>query len=115
MSLKIRIITPDKIVWNTTTTEVILPSTTGPLGILNDHAPLITALDIGVLRIKTNDSWEPIILLGGFAEINNNIIININIIPIIIVTPFLIPKFTTAFTHWGCWSPALGYLSLIHI
>ena len=72
MSLKIRIITPDKIVWNTTTTEVILPSTTGPLGILNDHAPLITALDIGVLRIKTNDSWEPIILLGGFAEINNN-------------------------------------------
>ena len=78
MSLKIRIITPDKIVWNTTTTEVILPSTTGPLGILNDHAPLITALDIGVLRIKTNDSWEPIILLGGFAEINNNIIVLVN-------------------------------------
>ena len=43
--------------------------------ILNDHPPLITALDIGVLRIKTNDSWEPIILLGGFAEINNNNII----------------------------------------
>ena len=32
MSLKIRIITPDKIVWNTTTTEVILPSTTGQIG-----------------------------------------------------------------------------------
>ena len=46
--------------------------------ILNDHPPLITALDIGVLRIKTNDSWEPIILLGGFAEINNNIIVLVN-------------------------------------
>ena len=46
--------------------------------ILNDHTPLITALDIGVLRIKTNDSWEPIILLGGFAEINNNIIVLVN-------------------------------------
>ena len=42
---------------------------------LNDHAPLITTLDIRVLRIKTNDSWEPIILLGGFAEINNNNVI----------------------------------------
>ena len=42
---------------------------------MNDHAPLITNLDIGVLRIKTNDSWEPIILLGGFAEINNNNVI----------------------------------------
>ena len=69
MSLKIRIITPDKIVWNTTTTEVILPSTTGPLGILNDHTPLITALDMGVLRIKTNDSWEPIILLAGLLKL----------------------------------------------
>ena len=33
---------------------------------------------MGVLRIKTNDSWEPIILLGGFAEINNNIIVLVN-------------------------------------
>ena len=94
MSLKIRIITPDKIVWNTTTTEVILPSTTGPLGILNDHAPLITALDIGVLRIKTNDSWEPIILLGGFAEINNN-----NIIVLVLVEEIKKGDVTAAFNE----------------
>ena len=41
----------------------------GPLGILNDHTPLITALDMGVLRIKTNDSWEPIILLAGLLKL----------------------------------------------
>ena len=35
MSLKIRVITPDKIVWNTPAEEVVLPSTTGQLGILN--------------------------------------------------------------------------------
>ena len=46
----------------------------GPLGI-EWSSPLITNLDIGVLRIKTNDSWEPIILLDGFAEINNNNVI----------------------------------------
>lgn len=84
MSLKIRIITPDKIVWDKTTTEVILPSTTGPVGILNDHAPLITALDIGVLRIKTGDNWEPIVVLGGFAEIdNNNVVVLVNGVEVI--------------------------------
>ena len=84
MSLKIRIITPDKIVWDKTTTEVILPSTTGPVGILNDHASLITALDIGVLRIKTGDNWEPIVVLGGFAEIeDNNVVVLVNGVEVI--------------------------------
>ena len=72
MSLKIRVITPDKIVWNTPAEEVILPSTTGQLGILSSHAPLITALEIGVLRVKLEDSWKPMVLLGGFAEVENN-------------------------------------------
>ena len=72
MSLKIRVITPDKIVWNTPADEVVLPSTTGQLGILNDHAPLITALEIGVLRIKLENNWKPIILFGGFAEVEDN-------------------------------------------
>ena len=67
MSLKIRVITPDKIVWNTPAEEVILPSTTGQLGILSSHAPLITALEIGVLRVKLEDSWKPMVLLGGLA------------------------------------------------
>ena len=53
MSLKIRVITPDRIVWNTSADEVILPSTSGNLGILTSHVPLITSLDIGILRIKS--------------------------------------------------------------
>jgi F-type H+-transporting ATPase subunit epsilon len=69
MSLKIRVITPERIVWNTTAEEVILPSTTGQLGILNDHAPLITALEIGVLRVKLENNWKPIILLGGLLKL----------------------------------------------
>jgi len=66
------VITPDKIVWNTPAEEVILPSTTGQLGILSAHAPLITALEIGVLRVKLEDSWKPMVLLGGFAEVEND-------------------------------------------
>tara|TARA_B110000977_G_scaffold43925_1_gene59638 strand:- start:2229 stop:2630 length:402 start_codon:yes stop_codon:yes gene_type:complete len=72
MTINIRVITPDKIVCSAIADEIILPSTTGQLGILDGHAPLITALDIGVLRIKTDQKWTPIILFGGFAEVDQN-------------------------------------------
>mgnify|MGYP000226742413 FL=1 len=72
MTINIRVITPDRIVCSAIAEEIILPSTTGQLGILDGHAPLITALDIGVLRIKTDQKWTPIILFGGFAEVDQN-------------------------------------------
>jgi F-type H+-transporting ATPase subunit epsilon len=72
MTINIRVITPDRIVCSTTAEEIILPSTTGQLGILDGHAPLITALDIGVLRIKMDQKWTPMILFGGFAEVDQN-------------------------------------------
>nr|QCI06218.1 ATP synthase CF1 subunit epsilon [Dicranema revolutum] len=79
MTLKIRVITPDKTVWDANAEEAILPSSTGQLGILTGHIPLLTALDIGVMRVRINKEWQPIILLGGFAEIeNNNITILVN-------------------------------------
>jgi F-type H+-transporting ATPase subunit epsilon len=72
MSLNVRVITPDKIVWDADTEEIILPSSTGQLGILTDHAPLLTALDIGVMRLKTGTAWTSIVLMEGFAEVENN-------------------------------------------
>jgi len=72
MSLNIRVITPDRIVWDANAEEVILPSSTGQLGILKDHAPLLTALDIGVMRLKTSGNWTSIILVEGFAEVEKN-------------------------------------------
>lgn len=72
MTLKIRVIAPDKVVWDAEAEEIILPSSTGQLGILTGHIPLLTALDIGVMRVRINKEWKPIILLGGFAEIQNN-------------------------------------------
>lgn len=74
MTLQIRVIAPDKIVWDADAEEIILPSSTGQLGILTGHIPLLTALDIGVMRVRINKEWKPIILLGGFAEVNNNIV-----------------------------------------
>ena len=72
MSLNVRVITPDKVVWDADTEEIILPSSTGQLGILTGHAPLLTALDIGVMRLKTGSKWTSIVLMEGFAEVEKD-------------------------------------------
>lgn len=72
MTLTVRVISPAETVLNTTADEVILPSTTGQLGILTDHVPLLTALDIGVLRYFSNNQWQAIAVNGGFAEVEDN-------------------------------------------
>ncbi len=72
MTLTVRVISPDKIVWDAAAQEVILPSTTGQLGILSGHAPLLSALDTGVMRVRSEKEWVPIALMGGFAEVENN-------------------------------------------
>ena len=72
MSLNVRVITPDKVVWDASAEELILPSSTGQLGILTDHAPLLTALDIGVMKLKSDGKWTSIVIMEGFAEVEDN-------------------------------------------
>jgi len=72
MSLNVRVITPDRVVYDAKADELILPSSTGQLGILTNHAPLLTALDIGVMRLKASGKWISIVLLEGFAEVEKN-------------------------------------------
>ena len=72
MSLHVSIIAPDRNVWDSNAEEVILPSSTGQLGILKGHAPLLTALDIGVMRVRVDKDWIPVVLMGGFAEVEND-------------------------------------------
>ena len=69
MTLTVRVIAPDKTVWDSTAEEVVLPSTTGQLGILSGHAPLLTALETGVMRVRPGKDWVAIALMGGFAEV----------------------------------------------
>jgi len=72
MVMNIRVLTPDRVICSTTADEVVLPGLTGQVGVLEGHAALITALDTGLLRIKLNEKWTPIILCGGLAEIDRN-------------------------------------------
>jgi len=72
MPLTVRVIAPDKTVWDAEAEEIILPSTTGQLGILGGHAPLMTALDVGVMRVRPEKDWVAIALMGGFAEVDDD-------------------------------------------
>jgi F-type H+-transporting ATPase subunit epsilon len=72
MVMNIRVLTPDRIICSTTADEVVLPGVTGQIGVLDGHASLITALDTGLLRIKLDQKWTPIILCGGLAEVDRN-------------------------------------------
>ncbi|XP_054793102.1 ATP synthase subunit beta, chloroplastic [Prosopis cineraria] len=52
--------------------EIILSTNSGQIGVLPNHAPIATAVDIGILRIRLNGQWVTMALMGGFARIGNN-------------------------------------------
>jgi len=72
MSLQVELITPEAVVWSDNPDQVILPGKTGNLGILQDHASLVTVLDVGVVKKRINKKWVPLILFDGFAQVWDN-------------------------------------------
>lgn len=75
MTLQVSIMTPDRVFWNAEAEELILPTNTGQMGILTNHIPLVTALDIGVMLVRTSTEWISVALMGGFAQIQDNKVI----------------------------------------
>nr|YP_010194402.1 ATP synthase CF1 epsilon subunit [Pallavicinia lyellii]QZZ24698.1 ATP synthase CF1 epsilon subunit [Pallavicinia lyellii]QZZ24782.1 ATP synthase CF1 epsilon subunit [Pallavicinia lyellii] len=72
MALNLRVMAPNRIVWNSEVQEIVLSTNSGQIGILPSHAPLLTALDIGIIKIRLGNQWSTMALMGGFAMIENN-------------------------------------------
>nr|YP_011008494.1 ATP synthase CF1 epsilon subunit [Tacca plantaginea]WPV72320.1 ATP synthase CF1 epsilon subunit [Tacca plantaginea] len=72
MTLNLCVLTPNRIVWDSEVKEIILSTNSGQIGVLPNHAPIATAVDIGLLRIRLNGQWLTVALMGGFARIGNN-------------------------------------------
>ncbi|KAK7240012.1 hypothetical protein RIF29_43224 [Crotalaria pallida] len=72
MTLNLCVLTPNRIVWDSEVKEIILSTNSGQIGILPNHAPIATAVDIGILRIRLKDQWLTMALMGGFARIGSN-------------------------------------------
>ncbi|KAJ4735565.1 hypothetical protein LUZ62_006176 [Rhynchospora pubera] len=75
MTLKLCVLTPNRIILDSEVKEIILSTNSGQIGVLPNHAPIATAVDIGLLRIRLNDQWLGVALMGGFARIGNDEII----------------------------------------
>nr|QHB79191.1 ATP synthase CF1 epsilon subunit [Diplazium tomentosum] len=72
MVLNLRVMAPNRIVWNSEVWEIVLSTNSGQVGILPNHAPLLTASDMGVSKIRHDGQWSSMALMGGFAMIDNN-------------------------------------------
>jgi F-type H+-transporting ATPase subunit epsilon len=67
------IVTPDRELLSEEVVSVIAPGVEGYLGVLANHAPLVTELAVGVLRVRyPDDTEEDIAVSGGFMEVANN-------------------------------------------
>ena len=71
----IEIISPDRSIIKTETSEVVIPSFEGEMGILKDHIPLITFLRPGLINIKTNTDQKFFVEEGTLEFSNNNLLI----------------------------------------
>jgi len=76
----LEIITPEKKLYKGEVKSVLLPGTNGKFEILNNHAPIISTLTTGKIRIiNENDQKELFNINGGVIEMqNNNIIVLAN-------------------------------------
>ncbi|WP_411821751.1 ATP synthase F1 subunit epsilon [Leptospira sp. 'Mane'] len=71
-NLSLTIISPDKILYQGKVESAILPGAVGYFGILPGHAPLVSQLDHGLMRLKIEGKEFRIAIDGGFCEVKNN-------------------------------------------
>ena len=73
-TLKLEVITPERVALQDESTSVIVPGVDGELGIWPNHAPLLAGLKPGVISYKTASGTEKLVVSGGFVEVANNTI-----------------------------------------
>lgn len=69
MPLHLEIVTPERLVYSDEVDAVNLPGIEGELGVLPHHAPLITTLGLGELRIRKGGAEENFAIIGGFLQV----------------------------------------------
>merc|ERR1719210_834769 len=70
--VQMKVLSPEGMGVTEACSEGVLPSASGQLGVLANHAPMMTAIDVGVLRYKQDGTWKPLVVLGGFATVESN-------------------------------------------
>lgn len=74
-SMKLQVITPDKLAYEGEVTAVTVPGSAGSFQILKDHAAIVSTLEDGKVIIKSGNGEEVINIKGGVVEVKDNNII----------------------------------------
>ena len=69
MPLLLEIVTPERLAYSDTVDSVQLPGSEGELGVLPHHAPLVSMLGVGELRIRKGGAEESFAIVGGFLQV----------------------------------------------
>ena len=69
MPLLLEIVTPERQVFSEEVDSVVCPGIEGELGVLPHHAPLLTTLGVGELRIRRGGEEEFFAIAGGFLQV----------------------------------------------
>lgn len=69
MPLLLEIVTPERLAFSDTVDAVVVPGIEGELGILPHHAPLLSTLGLGELRIRRGNTEESFAIVGGFVQV----------------------------------------------
>lgn len=72
MTIICEIVSQDRPVFSGDVDMVILPGTSGEMGILPNHAPVLTFLNYGIITVKSKGSQEHFTVAGGIAEVLPN-------------------------------------------
>lgn len=72
MTIKFKIATPEKVVYQDEVDEVVLPTKMGEIGVLPNHLPIVSSLQAGEILIKKEGQETPLAVSGGFVEFNSN-------------------------------------------
>jgi len=72
MILNIEVRTANGLMLQEQAEEVVLPTNSGQIGILPNHATLLTGLQMGVLKARIQGQWIVLAIFAGFAHIDNN-------------------------------------------
>ena len=69
MPLLLEIVTPERLAYSDEVDSVQLPGIEGELGVLPHHAPLLSTLGLGELRIRKGGTEESFAIVGGFVQV----------------------------------------------
>jgi len=72
--LTVSVISPEAVLYEGTTDSVVAPAFDGEVGILTGHAPMMTLLSKGVLRLGGSGGGQRFNVDGGFLQVADNVV-----------------------------------------